>query len=194
MRYFKKLSGKKVYLSPVNIDDAEKYAEWLNDMDVTVNLTLSNMIISTALERDLLVRLSTSHDSFAIVSKDTDKLIGNCGFLNVDQLNRKAEVGIFIGDRNYWNKGYGTEALTLLLDFGFNVRNFNNIFLTVKDFNARAIKCYEKLGFKVIGRRREASIFGDRKYDDIFMDMLPDEFRGNSFVKSILEKIDGERQ
>lgn len=186
MKYFKKIEGKKVYLSPVNMEDAEKYAEWINDMEVTVNLTLSSHVISTIMEKELLLKLSSSGNSFAIIARENDKLIGNCGFLNVDSVNRKAEVGIFIGDKNYWNKGYGTEALSLLLDFGFNVRNLNNIYLTVKDFNSRAIKCYEKLGFKLIGRRREASIFGDRRYDDILMDMLPSDFTGVSVLDKIL--------
>lgn len=81
-----------------------------------------------------------------------------------------------IGDKNYWDQGYGREAIELVLNYGFNILNLNNIMLNVYSFNKRAITCYENIGFKEIGRRREAYILGKRKYDEIHMDILADEF------------------
>ena len=89
--------------------------------------------------------------------------MGNCGFIDIDHLNQTAEVGIFIGDKNHWNKGYGTEAITLLLDYGFKSLNLHNIIIRVYSFNERARKCYEKTGFKIIGKRREALQRGNKK-------------------------------
>lgn len=68
--------------------------------------------------------------------------------MDISYKNRIGTVGIFIGDENNRSNGYGTEALKLLLDYGFNYLNLNNIMLAVKSFNERAIKCYEKVGFK----------------------------------------------
>lgn len=162
--------------------------EWLNDLDIATNLTLAPAIISMKGEREFLEKLSADQNSFAIVARETDELIGNCGFLNVDNVNRKAELGIFIGDKKYWNQGYGRETIELLLDFGFNVRNFHSVMLIVREFNHRAIKCYEKCGFKRIGVRREACIFGDQKYGEIYMDILAGEFRGKVIGKILEDK------
>ena len=132
----------------------------------------------TGTGKEILAKMSEKGDFiFAIIDKKTDKLIGNCGFHNINAVNQRAEFGIFIGDKNCQNKGFGTEAGKLLLDFGFNILNLNNILLEVYSFNERAIKAYEKMGFKHIGKQREAKIMTGKKYDKIFMDMLATEFR-----------------
>ncbi|WP_066503550.1 GNAT family N-acetyltransferase [Abyssisolibacter fermentans] len=188
MRYFKKVEGNRIYLSPINIDDAPNYVKWLSDFETSVNLSCSHSIISIDSEKNILERLISDNNNFAIIESKNDKLIGNCGFLNVNNLNRSAEIGIFIGDKNYWNKGYGTEAIKLLLDFGFNIRNFNNIMLIVMEYNKRAFKCYKKCGFKVIGERREAVIFGNKKYGKIYMDILASEFKSSLVDNYIKEE------
>ena len=173
--YFKKLTGKKCYLSPINENDAEKYTEWLNDLEMTINLQIYNSVINVENEHGLLSNLSKDHN-YSIIDFEKNELIGNCGFLDIDYLNQTAETGLFIGNKNYWNKGYGSEALTLLLDYGFKALNLNNIMLRVCPFNKRAIKSYEKVGFKIIGKRREGLRRGKETYDIIFMDILEKEF------------------
>ncbi len=108
MKYFKKISGQKVYLAPINLNDAEKYAEWLNDLEVSINLTLAPQIISLEKEKEALEELSKEQYVFSIVTLDKDELIGNCGLMGVNLIHRSAELGIFIGDKNYWSKGYGS--------------------------------------------------------------------------------------
>lgn len=186
MRYFKKIIGERLYLSPINIEDAEQFTEWLNDLDITINLLLSPHIYTIEKEREALEKLSKEGHNFSIIDLKKNELIGNCGLLNVNQLNRTAEVGIFIGNKDYWNKGYGTEALNLLLDYAFNLLNLNSIFLPVHSFNKRAIKCYKKCGFKEIGIRREAYIVGGKKYDQLYMDILASEFEGK--ISKIIEE------
>jgi RimJ/RimL family protein N-acetyltransferase len=173
--YFKKLVGKKCYLSPIDVNDAEKFTEWLNDMEILVNLQLYGGIINLENEKAFLSNLSKEHN-YSIINLETNELIGNCGFLDIDFVNQTAEIGIFIGNKNFWNKGYGTEALSLLIDYGFKALNFHNIMLKVYEFNKGAIKSYEKIGFKQIGKRREALHRNLERYNIIFMDILQNEF------------------
>ncbi len=175
MKYFKKLSGKKCYLSPINQDDYEQYTEWLNDLEVTKYLSLSSVNITIESERNALETLSKEHN-YAIIDLTSNKLIGNVGLMDINNINKTAEIGIFIGDKEFQNQGYGTEAIKLLLDYSFNLLNLNNILLKVYSFNHRALRCYEKCGFKIIGKRRKAQYFAGKYHDIIFMDILSDEF------------------
>lgn len=81
------------------------------------------------------------------------------------------------------NKGYGTEAIQLILDYGFNYLNLNNIKLDVLSFNERAIACYKKCGFKEYGRRRKSEFINGKYYDRISMDILKEEFT-QSYIKN----------
>ena len=173
--YFKKMTGEKCYLSPMDVNDAEKFTEWLNDLEVTSNLDIYNSVINVETEKEFLYKLSKEHN-YSIVDKGTNELIGTCGFMGVDHLNQSAETGIFIGNKNYWNKGYGTESLQLLLDYGFKALNLRNVMLRVYSFNERAMNIYCKIGFKVIGKRRQAIIRGNKTYDIIYMDLLHEDF------------------
>lgn len=138
-------------------------------------------------ERGILEMLSNTEFNFAIVDLETDELIGNVGFPRIDYINRVAEFGIFIGNKDYWGKGYGVEATQLILDFGFNVLNLNNIYLKVYSYNQPAISCYKKAGFKEAGRLREAKQIAQEKYDEIYMDILAREFK-SIYIKDLVEK------
>jgi RimJ/RimL family protein N-acetyltransferase len=173
--YFKKLVGKKCYLSPIEINDAEKFTEWLNDMEILLNLQLYSSVISLENEKAFLNNLSKDHN-YSIIDLETEELIGNCGFMDTDHINRTSEVGIFIGNKKIWNKGYGTEALSLLIDYGFKALNFHNIMLRVYEYNKGAIKKKKKIGFKFIGKRREALYRNLEKHNIVYMDILPNEF------------------
>ncbi len=174
MKYFKKLVGERVYLSPMNIDDAETYVKWFNDFNVTDGLGSSCRLTSLESEKEWL-RQNSGQYQFAIVKLEDDILIGNCGINGIDQLRQCAEVGLFIGDEENRNKGYGAEALNLLLDYCFDYLNVNNVMLKVFSFNERAINCYRKLGFKEIGRRRQSYYLKGKFYDQVFMDILKSE-------------------
>jgi RimJ/RimL family protein N-acetyltransferase len=106
----------------------------------------------------------------------------------VDSVNRHAMLGIFIGEEAYRGRGYGPEAIRLLLDYGFNLLNLNSVMLGVMSFNQRAVRCYEKVGFREIGRRREARIIGGQRFDGILMDILADEFE-SPYVRTVLSKV-----
>jgi len=174
--YFKKLVGKKCYLSPMDSNDAEKYTEWLNDLEVSTGLGhVYEGTINVDVEIGILEELSKKHN-YSIIDIETDELIGSCGFSIIDNLNQTAENGIFIGNKKFWDKGYGAEAMALLMDYGFKALNLHNIMLRVFSFNERAIRCYKKIGFKTIGKRREALKRGSKVFDIIYMDILFNEF------------------
>ncbi len=96
-------------------------------------------------------------------------------------------LGIVIGEKAHWGRGYGQEAIKLLLDYGFHLLNLNNIMVGVFAYNQRAINCYRKVGFREVGRRRQARIIGGKKYDVVFMDMLAQEFE-SVYVNGFLEQ------
>ena len=106
-------------------------------------------------------------------------MIGTVGLEKFDDINRTATLGIFIGDKNYRSKGYGTEAIRLILEYGFKYLNLQNIKLDLMEFNERALKCYQKCGFKEYGRRRKCIYIDGEYYDSIAMDILAEEFEGD---------------
>ena len=138
--YFKKIIGKKCYLSPIDINDVEKYTEWLNDLEILRNLQLYAATISMENEKEYLKNLSKDHN-YGIIDLETNELIGNCGFMDIDFINQTAEIGMFIGNKSFWNKGYGAEAFSLLIGYGFKALNLHNIMLKVFEYNKSAIKC-----------------------------------------------------
>lgn len=176
MKYFKKLVGNKIYLSPVNTEDAEQFVCWLNDFNVTDYIGRSGKIVTIQDEKEYLTNPKNLDCHFFIVNLENDKLLGSISLHDIDLMNRKAVLGIFIGDNEDRNNGYGTEAIKLLLDYGFNYMNLNNIELSLMEFNERALACYKKCGFKEYGRRRKCNFINGKYYDSIKMDILAEEF------------------
>lgn len=183
MKYFAKIPGEKVYLSPISLDDAEAYTVWLNDLETTRFLVQATKQISLHGEREALERLSKDHN-YAIIERGADRLIGNCGLMDMEEVNRTAEVGIFIGPPEARGKGHGTEALRLLCDYAFNVLGLRSLMLRVYDYNERAMASYRKVGFKEAGRRRMAHFYGGAYHDVVFMDLLAEEL-GSSVLPPV---------
>ena len=167
MKYFKKLIGERIYLSPRNNEEIEKFTQWLNDFQTTDYLGRSSYIITLESEKQYFEETIDKNYNFFIVTLDDDKLIGTVGLEKFDAINRTATLGIFIGDKEYRSQGYGTEAIKLILDYGFNYLNLNNIKLDLMSFNERALKCYKKCGFKEYGRRRKCKFINGKYYDCI---------------------------
>lgn len=183
--YFKKLVGERIYLSPIDKNDCELWTNWINDMEIGLNTLQAQQIIGLQEEKEKLEILSKTGTSFAIVDLEKNIPIGFLGLPQIDYINRSASAAITIGDRNYWGKNYGVEAMNLLLDYGFNILNLNSINLRVYSFNQRAIKSYKKSGFQESGRYREGKICCGEKFDIMVMDILANEFK-SVYVKEIL--------
>jgi RimJ/RimL family protein N-acetyltransferase len=186
MKYFRKLVGEKCYLSPVSLGDVERYTEWVNDLEIGQFMLFSSVVFDVDKERSALQELMANSVIFAIVEKDTNKVIGNCGLHLVNEVHRHAQFGIFIGEKTYWNQGIGTEAAKLILDYGFNIMNLNNISLEVVDYNKRATRSYEKVGFQYVGKRRNYIFMAGDYHDVLIYDMLAEDFI-SPYVKRTFE-------
>ena len=185
MKYFKKLIGERIYLSPRSSEDAEIFTKWMNDFEVTDYIGRSDTILTLDAEKKYLEskNMDLSTTSFAIIDLKTDKMIGTLSLEEIHHTNRTAVLGIFIGEPDFRSNGYGSEAIKLLLDFGFNYMNLNSIRLNVLSCNERAIKCYKKCGFKESGKWRKSKFVNGKYYDTIIMDILSEEFT-ESFIKN----------
>ena len=187
-KYLKKLTGDNIYLSPISFDDVEQYAEMVNDIKVSVGLGYLSYtnIIDFESEKEFLISVK-KEKMFAVRLLENDELLGNIGFNSLDIINRNGALGVLIGNPKYQRKGYGTEALKLILDYGFSFLNLRNISLSVFEYNEAAYNLYKKAGFKEVGRLRKAVEIMGKTYDVIIMDMLKEEFQ-SIYIKRELKK------
>ena len=187
-KYLKKLIGDNIYLSPISVDDVEQYAEMVNDIKVSVGLGYLSYtnIIDFESEKEFLISVK-KEKMFAVRLLENDELLGNVGFKSIGEIHRTAEMGIMLGNPKYQRKGYGMEAINLLLDYGFSFLNLRNISLNVFEYNEVAYNLYKKAGFKEAGRLRKAVEIMGKTYDVIIMDMLKEEFQ-SVYIKRELEK------
>ena len=186
--YYRKLPGEKCYLSPCRLEDAGRWAEWFNDLEVTLPLGDEAYTPSSQESEEEAIRefhRDRAH-VFSIVDTETDQLVGRCLLFNVDAVNRSAMLGIVLGEKDFWNRGMGREAVGLLLDYGFNLLNLHSIMLGTYSFNERALRCYRGVGFREIGRRREARLIAGQKFDVVLMDILADEFE-SPYVRQFVD-------
>ncbi len=174
----RKLVGKLCYLSPPEPADAELWARWLTDLEVALPLggEAYDVIAPPSLASWIDSVLAKGQPVFTIVELATERPVGRCMLFAVNQVDGCAEAGIFIGEKDRWGRGMGTEAMSLLLDFAFNLLNLQSVMIGVFDFNVRALAGYRRLGFREIGRRRACRIVAGQPHDLILMDMLASEF------------------
>jgi len=164
--------GERVRLRAAEREDVKKFHEWVNDPEVTRGLSLY-LPLSMVDEENWfngLAQRAQNEKPLVIEVREGDgwRMIGNSGVFGIDWASRAAELGIMIGDKSEWNKGYGTEVMNLLQHHCFETLNLNRVFLRVYAENARAIRSYEKAGFVREGRLRDA-VYKHGKYDDVIL-------------------------
>lgn len=183
MNYFKKLVGDRLYLSPKGTSDEEiiKFTKWLNDFQVTDYLGRSSQITTLQDEKEYLEKNDKNNNdkTFSIIDLKSNKLIGTIGLHKFNYIERSAVLGIFIGESEFRSNGYGTEAIRLLLEYGFKYLNLHSIRLDLLSINERAHRCYLKCGFKDTGCSREQIFLNGKYYDKLHMDILENEFEGD---------------
>jgi len=176
--------GDTMRLRAIEKEDLPCFVTWLNDPDVRHYLTLYNPLSQAQEEKwfeNILNRPVEEQPLVIEIQVDkTWESVGNISFLNMDQHSRNAELGLFIGKKNFWDKGIGTKAIGLMLDYGFKTLNFHRIYLRVFEQNKRGICCYEKVGFHHEGSMREAQFLDGEYVDVLLMSILRKEWRGKS--------------
>ena len=186
MTHYRRMCGEMCYLSPPDESDAERIKAWDNDLEVLLGASMDGFSTPASARYRTPGQLPKMLDHMMmIVDLETDTPIGWCALFYQIPTNRRASLGIIIGERSYWGSGYGEEATRLILDYGFNVLNLNSVELGVYAFNVRAIRCYEKVGFRRIGVRRQARIVAGVPYDTISMDILASEFGESAIPRAI---------
>lgn len=180
--------GEKVRLRAIERADLPYFVQWLNDPQVRMYL-ISDLPISLASEEqwfENVLKSPPEEQPFAIEVQEGDswRLIGNASFSHIDWHARSAEVGLFIGEKAYWDKGYGTQVMQLMLRHGFETLNLNRIYLQVFADNLRAIRCYEKVGFVLEGRLRQAAYRRGAYQDVLLMSILRSEWQPSGWTVS----------
>jgi len=168
--------GEKVALGPHRRDLLPLYTRWLNDFEVVRNLAMGMHPMTLDAEGEWYERAKMDPHTFLIYAREPLRPIGGTGLHEVNHKHRTAEFGIFLGEKDFWGKGYGTEATRLMLDYAFTGLGLHNVLLRVYSYNVRAQRAYSRAGFREFGRRREAIRIGGRAYDIVYMDCLATEF------------------
>ncbi|MFW5714024.1 MAG: GNAT family N-acetyltransferase [Brevefilum sp.] len=178
------LFGERIRLRAVEKEDITSFLHWVNDEDVTENLFLFSPMSRFEEEKwyESMMKKPTSEHVLVIEVIDQSpqvdyRPIGTCQFQNLDWRSRSAEIGIMIGEKSFWDRGYGTETMRLLLRHGFNTLNLHRIWLQVYAKNKRGIRAYEKAGFVYEGKYRQAH-YQEGEYHDIhLMSVLKEEWQ-----------------
>jgi RimJ/RimL family protein N-acetyltransferase len=174
------LNGDRVLLRAVGRKDLETYWRFRNDVEVVL---LADEFpprprAFEEIEAEWEDHQRNRGDTLWFAIEADAKFIGQCLLYNLHRTNRTCELGITIGDRDYWSKGYGREVVGLLLDYAFGLLNMNRVWLTVNAGNERAIRCYQACGFLEEGRLREHYWIAGAYDDAIYMGVLRSEWAG----------------
>jgi RimJ/RimL family protein N-acetyltransferase len=171
--------GEKVQLRPLERDDLPRFVRWFADAEVRRHLSIYLPFSLAQEERwfdSLLDRLKSEQTVLMAIETIDGVLIGNVGLDAINWKDRNAELGIVIGEKEYWNQGYGTDAIRTILQVAFDQMNLHRVFLRVDADNPRGIRCYEKVGFRLEGTYREAVYRGGAYRDQHVMGILEPEF------------------
>ena len=170
------LTGTKVYLRPLEEADAAECHPWLNDPEVRRTLAVRAVPHTEASSREWIRSRDPRRDQvFAIVTREGEVYVGNCGLHDIDPVDRHANLGIVLGRKDQWGKGFGTEAVTLLCRHAFDCLNLHKICLSCTAINERGLRLYARVGFTLEGRRREQLFMDGRWIDEIVFGLLRDE-------------------
>ncbi|MGH2488006.1 MAG: GNAT family N-acetyltransferase, partial [Candidatus Limnocylindria bacterium] len=165
------IRGALVYLRPAEREDLDRFVEWFADAETTRHLLL-RAPFSRAMEDQWFERTVAGQGQdfyhFVICRLADGEPIGVADLRNLDFVNGNAEFGITIGEKSEWSKGFGTDALNAICDFGFGELRLERIELEVYAGNARARRSYEKAGFVLEGTLRHRH-FAEGHYEDVLI-------------------------
>ena len=167
------INGELIVLREKRVEDAALDYEWRKDeelsaLDATTPLRMSYASYLRMIEDEIRHPVPWSK-RYAIETQD-GKQIGNCMYYDIDAAKGQTELGIMIGDRDYWNRGYGTDAVITLTSHIFNTTSFVRIYLHTLSWNLRAQKSFQKCGFANVKPERRSG------YDFLLMELLRDRW------------------
>ncbi len=180
------LKGEKVILRAMEREDLERLWQFNNDLEVELagggDPPMPQSL--ARLQAEFESKVSSGGRNGASFAIEADgQLIGQCSLFNFDDTAHTCELGIAIGDKAYWGKGYGREAVGLLLEYAFRYRNLRRVFLRTDGQNIRGQRAYRACGFVEEGRLR-AHVYSNGAYDDlVFMGILRDEWQRTLNIK-----------
>jgi RimJ/RimL family protein N-acetyltransferase len=175
-----RLYGKKIMLREYREDDLEPMRRWVNDADIVCHLSdiflYPHPLQATEQFLDEMLEGKSDSRGFVIADPVTEAYIGQVNLDRIDWKNRVGTIGIVIGSPEELGKGYGSDAMELLVRFAFMEMNLNRLELEVYDFNERANRSYLRAGFREEGRLRERQFKNGRYVDLIVMGLLRSEW------------------
>lgn len=180
------LRGERVYLRPLEPEDAETVHRWYEDTRIQTLMGDPPLSLASRRQRyeDAVKGDGADVFRFVICLLDDDRAIGRVDVFEIDRQNRSCAFGITIGDPDLWGQGLGTDAVNALIDFAFGQLRMERVWLDTDDHNERAQAVYRKAGFTLEGRFRRAFYQDGRWSDDLRMAMLRDEWAALPRLKS----------
>jgi len=169
----KNIAGRKTILRKLEEKDLNNCLIWFKDSSVNKFLSqdFSNLTKAQEIQWFRCIQNSKKDLVFAIDTKDRYIHIGNCGLHKINWIKKSCELGIMIGEKNYWNKGYGLDAIKIMINFAFDKLNLVRIELNVYEYNHRAIKVYSKCGFKTINVLKKNHHYDGKFWDTFVMEL-----------------------
>ena len=168
----------RIYLRALEPDDYKTSFKWRNDDEIWNMVGGPKYFVSEAYEKKWVEdTIFNSHNiKLAVCLKDTNTYIGNVYATDIDMINRSCTTGVLIGERDYWNQGYASEAYRLLLYYIFNERNLHRVQAYVLESNVASLKMHQKVGYKVEGTLRH-SVYKNGKYQNqVLLSILKEDY------------------
>jgi RimJ/RimL family protein N-acetyltransferase len=144
------LKGEKVYLKPLSLDYAKTLTKWVNDPEVIKFTIIKPLTLKEEKKWIIKTMKSDKEFIFNIFLKENNELIGNTGYISQDDKDKNFVLGLFMGEKKRWDKGYGTDAFKTLVNYLFKKRKAKKLILDVRVENKPAVRVYEKCGFKIV--------------------------------------------
>lgn len=165
------LQGQRVTLRPLEKEDVPRICVWANDPEVTKFLTM-NMPLTKEQEENWVESLTKDKQNIVLAIEVDDVHIGNMGIHGINWVSKTATTGAMIGEKNYWGKGYGTDAKMILLHYAFNTLGLRKINSSVYEFNNRSLKYSLHCGYKIEGRKKKQHFAMGRYWDEIVLGLF----------------------
>ncbi len=171
------LKGHHVVLVPIEKEHLPNYVRWFADAEVLAYFG-SYLPMNLADEESWYEAQNQNPNVVNFAIEVASQHIGGTGFFDLNNRHQRAEVGLFIGEKSFWNQGLGQDVLKTMVAYGFDYLNLHRIYLRVFPENERAVRAYEKVGFVHEGRFRQVEWRHGRWYDLLYMSVLRHEWRG----------------